>query len=200
MLIIRKLSYLMGEVGIPDRNGNSWPLPCEGVLNFFYSLGLLKKENAPIDFAIVSSGHESFIRKTLEAWKMPQPDVLVTEDDLRPRKFPQEAEDKFKPGVFPVALAHFLWLKNQGIVFSKEIGLDTKERIIHIGDTPTKDLVMAAMAGIKCNFLYPHTSWEFITKKLTTNKGLLDGRPLVEILGPQLIVAEGLPTGRKERI
>ena len=35
MLIIRKLSYLMGEVGIPDRNGNSWPLPCEGVLNFF---------------------------------------------------------------------------------------------------------------------------------------------------------------------
>lgn len=181
MLIIQKLSYLLREIGTLNKNGKPWPLPCEGVLDFFQSLDSLKKEGVPIDFAIVSSGHESFIKRVLDAWNLPQPDILVTEDDLRLREFPKEAEIKFKPGVFPVALAHFAWLRNQGLTFSKEIGLNTRTRIMHIGDTPTKDLVMADRAGIASNFLYPSTSWEAIIEALITNKDLLDSRPFSEI-------------------
>lgn len=181
MLVIRKLHYLLQEIGELDQDNNPWPLPCEGALDFFRSLESFREENVPIDFAIVSSGHESFIRKALKVWNMPQPDILVTEDNLRLRKFPQEAEIKFKPGVFPVALAHFIWLQNQGLTFSKEIGLDTRTRIMHIGDTPTKDLVMADRAGIKSNLLYPSTSWESIAEILTANKDLLDGRPFAEV-------------------
>lgn len=190
MLVIRKLGYLLQEVGKNDQHGNPWPLPCEGVLDFFRSLRSLREENVPIDFAIVSSGHEVFIRKALEVWKIPQPDILITEDDVRLRKFPQEAEIKFKPGVFPVALAHFAWLKNQGLSISRETGSDTRTRIMHIGDAPTKDLVMADRAGIESNFLYPATPWELITDALTTNRSLLDGRPFAEILKPQLVGVE----------
>lgn len=201
MLVVNKLDYLLQEIGKLDQYGNPWPLPCAGVLDFFRSLQSLREQGSPIDFAIISSGHESFIRKALKVWSMPQPDILVTEDNLRLRKFPQEAEIKFKPGVFPVALVHFIWLQNQGLTFSKEIGLDTKTRIMHIGDTPTKDLVMADRAGIKSNFLYPSTSWKTIAETLTANKDLLDGRPFAEVFAVRRNGVEAYThgSGRTER-
>lgn len=199
MLVIRKLGYLLQEIGALDKDGNPWPLPFEGVLDFFRSLGSLRKENVPIDFAIVSSGHEAFIKRALEVWGMPQPDILVTEDSLRLRRFPQEAEIKFKPGVFPIALAHFQWLKSQGISASRETGSDTRTRIMHIGDNPTKDLVMADRAGISPNLLFPTTSWTSIAKALTTNRGLFDGRPFAAILQPQLVGVESIGGRRIER-
>lgn len=201
MLVIRKLGYLLQEIGTLDQDGNPWPLPCEGVLGFFRSLRSLREENVPIDFAIISSGHEAFIKKALKVWRIPQPDILVTEDNLRLRKFPQDAEIKFKPGVFSIALAHFQWLKSQGISASRETGSDTRKRIIHIGDNPTKDLVMADRAGIRPNLLFPDTSWTSITEALTTNRGLFDGRPFTEVLRPQLVGVEGSPRGgRIERM
>ncbi len=200
MLVIRKLGYLLQETGTRDQDGNPWPLPCEGVLDFLRTLESLKEKGAPIDLAIISSGHESFIRKALKFWDIPQPDILITEDDVRTRKFPQEAETKFKPGVFPIALAHFVWLRNQGLTFSEEIGLNTRTRIMHIGDNYTKDIVMAEKAGIMSNFLFPATSWMFIAETLTNNKSLLDGRPFEEILKPQLVGVEGFKGRRIERI
>ncbi|MBI2027990.1 MAG: hypothetical protein HYT07_00130 [Candidatus Levybacteria bacterium] len=191
MLVIRKLGYLLQEIGTLDKDGNPWPLPFEGVVDFFRSLGSLRKNDVPIDFAIVSSGHEEFIKKALEVWRMPQPDILVTEDNLRLRKFPQEAEIKFKPGVFSIALAHSQWLKSQGLSFSEEIGRNTRTRIMHIGDNPTKDLVMADRAGVRPNLLFPATSWTSITKTLITNRDLFDGRPFADILEPQLFEVEG---------
>lgn len=199
MLIIQKLGYLLQEIGTYGQDGNPWPLPCEGVLDFSRSLRSLREEKVPLDFAIISSGHESFIRKTLEVCNLLQPDILVTEDDLRLRKFPQEEEIKFKPGVFPVALAHFQWLKNQGISASKETGSDTRTRIMHIGDNPTKDLVMAEKAGIRPNLLFPVTPWTSITEALTISKDLFDGRPFVDILKLQLVGVERVGGGRLER-
>jgi len=182
MLVISKLGYLLQEIGTRDQHGNPWPLPCEGVLDFFRALGDFKEKGVPIDFAIISSGHEAFIRKALEVWNIPQPNILVTEDDVRVRQFPQDAENKFKPGVFPVALAHFKWLKDQRIPVSKETGSETRTRIMHIGDNHTKDLVMAHRSGIKSNLLFPGTSWQSITDALTANRDLLDGRPFAEVL------------------
>lgn len=199
MLVISKLGYLLQEIGTLDKDGNPWPLPFEGVVDFFRSLGSLRKNNIPIDFAIVSSGHETFIKRVLEVWRIPQPDILVTEDNLRLRKFPQEAEIKFKPGVFPIALAHFQWLKSQGISASRETGSDTRKRIMHIGDNPTKDLVMADRAGIRSNLLFPATSWTSITEAFTTNMDLFDGRPFADILKPQLVGVENVGGRRLER-
>lgn len=200
MLVIRKLGYLLQEIGTRDQHGNPWPLPCEGALDFLKTLEDLKERGVPIDFAIISSGHESFIKKTLGVWDIPSPDILVTEDSVRTRAFPQEAERKFKPGVFPVALAHFIWLQNQGLTFSKEIGFDTRTRIMHIGDNPTKDLVMAQRAGIESNFLYPSTSWQYITKTLISNRNLFDGRPFSEIFKDRKNGLEMAHSGAKERL
>lgn len=198
MLVIRKLGYLLQEIGKPDKLGDLWPLPCEGALDFLKTLEDLKGRDVPIDLAIISSGHESFIKKTLGAWNIPSPDILVTEDSVRTRAFPQEAERKFKPGVLPVALAHFQWLKNQGILASRENGYDTRTRIMHIGDNPTKDLVMASRAGVKSNFLYPATPWMSIIKALTTNRESLDGRPFDEIFARRNGVEAYAHSGRTE--
>ena len=199
MLIIRKLAYLLREIGAHDQNDKPWPLPCEGALYFLRSLELLKEKGVPIDFAIISSGHESFIRKSLGVWIVPQPDILVTDDHVRLRQFPKEAEHKFKPGVFPVALAHFQWIKKQGLSASRETGCDTRARIMHIGDNPTKDLVMADKAGIKSNLLYPFTPWESVTNALIANGDFFDGRPIAEILKLQSVKAEGSYSAGKER-
>lgn len=211
MLVLKKLGYLLQEIGTRDQLGNPWPLPCDGALDFLRTLQSLREEGVPIDLAIISSGHESFIRKVLDVWNIAQPNILVTEDHVRLRQFPIDPEIKFKPGVFPMALAHFKWLKDQGLPVSEETGSDTRTRIMHIGDTPTKDLVMADGAGIRSNFLYPHTPWESIIKALKTNRHLLDGRPFAEVFGNALNKKEATYTelkmeneqkysGSKERI
>lgn len=198
MLVIEKLGYLLQEIGTHDQLDDPWPLPCEGALDFLKTLKDLRERGAPIDFAIISSGHESFIKKTLGIWNIPLPDILVTEDSVRTRAFPQEAERKFKPGVLPVALAHFQWLKNQGILASRENGYDTRTRIMHIGDNPTKDLVMASKAGVKSNFLYPTTPWVSIINALRTNRDLLDGRPFDEIFAQRKDMEAYARSGRTE--
>lgn len=199
MLVIKKLGYLLQEIGTRDQNDNPWPLPCDGALDFLRTLQSLREEGAPIDLAIISSGHESFIKKALETWNIAQPDILVTEDNVRLKPFPQDVERKFKPGIFPFALAHFQWLRDQGLPVSKETGSETRTRIMHIGDTPAKDLVMANRAGIRSNFLFPDTSWQSITEALVANSNLLDGRPIGKILNPHTIGIENFAAAGPER-
>lgn len=202
MLVGQKLQYLLKEVGLKDIEGKVWPPPSEDALMFLETVHRLKTENFPVDFAIISSGHRAFIEKTLNAWSTPQPDVLITEDDIRPRKYPQELGRRFKPGVFPLALAHHEWLMKQGLNENDitRTGKDSKKRIVYIGDDPQKDMLMAQQGRVE-SFCHPQTSWKTISTMLLTNKNLLDGRPISEILKPQLVEAETFHRAtRKERL
>lgn len=186
MLVGQKLKYLINEIGQRDSEGNPWPQPCEGVLDFYETVHQLRSEGVPLDTAIISSGHEGFIKKTFDLWGIKHPDVIVTEDDIRPKKFPSELERRFKPGQLPIALAHYKWLKYNGptqgdenIVFQ---GRESKQRIMYVGDDPYRDGAMAFRGGIPHVYLYPFTPWEAIADTLVAKKHFFDGRPLADIL------------------
>lgn len=181
MLVLQKLKYLMNEIGKQDKDGKMWPQPCKGFLEFMDVASQLKKEGTPLDTAIISSGHEAFIKRVFGVWNISLPDVLVTEDDIRPREYPQEQERRFKPGVFPLALAHRKWIKQQKVASTLEEAQASKNRIFYIGDDPHKDAQMAERSRIKVG-LFPSTSWEEITNSLKRNRRLFDGRPIEKIL------------------
>lgn len=184
MVVGRKLQYLLAEIGKDGEDGR-WPLPCDGAIEFLRTVSELQKEGISIDTAIISSGHETFIKKTLELWGLEPPTILVTDDDIRPRKYPTEISRRFKPGIFPLALAHYKWLGQQElinedpIVFRKE-AIRTRERMLYVGDDPSKDLLMAHRSNVHF-FLHPHTSWQAIADILVNKKDLFDGRPINEI-------------------
>jgi len=184
MLVGTKLSYLINEIGKKDWAGEMWPRPCSGALEFMHALERLKEEGAPLDFAVLSSGHELFIRKSFAVWDLPQPEIIVTEDDIRPRKYPEGKDTRFKPGPFPIALTHFKWLRRQGISSDNPSfmanAMESKNRILCIGDDPYRDSLMAHRAKIK-SYLYPHTPLIAITDALRENSSLLDGRSFAEI-------------------
>lgn len=202
MLVGQKLAYLLREIGKVGVDGSVWPRPCEGALDFIHIVNQLKQEGKPVDFAIISSGHESFIKRALDTWDAPQPDILVTEDDIRPRQHPQDPERRFKPGVFPLALTHYKWLAQQKLTGKDGLvheGNESKKRIAFVGDDQKKDMLMAQQGGVE-GFYYPQTSWQTLGNALLQNKDRLDGRPIREILRPQQIGVEAFAVGaRKER-
>jgi len=197
-LVMRKLSYLLNEVGI--HNGRVWPEPTKGLVELLKIVTQLRNEGNPIDVAIISSGHRAFIEKTLDTWNVPHPDILVTDDDIRDKPYPTELSRKVKPGQFPLAFAHHKWLKLQGLLQEDaktvEEGRETKQRIVYIGDDRKKDLQMAKEGRIY-GVLFPETSFEMIAENLRKNKDLMDGRPITEIIPPTSSRPEGTITLRR---
>lgn len=184
MLVGTKLRYLIDEVGKKDWAGEMWPRRCAGALEFLHTLEALKRKGIPLDFAVLSSGHELFIQKSFEVWDIPPPDILITDDDIRPREYPKEQEKRSKPGVFPLALTHFKWLRHQGISSDDPafmvIAEESKRRMLYVGDDPYRDGLMHHRAKVK-GYLYPYTPWEAIAQALKENQLMLDGRPFAEI-------------------
>ena len=183
MLVIQKLRYLMKEIGERDGEGKIWPQPCQGFPEFNKTIAELKRQNVPIDTAVISSGHESFIRKVFEIWGITQPDILVTDDDIRTRLYPSDLAARFKPGAFPLALTHHKWLKLQNLdcqSFFKE-AQDSKKRMYYIGDDPRKDGLMAKNGKITGD-IFPQKTWEDISFALKENARLLDGRAIEGIM------------------
>ncbi|QQG44463.1 MAG: hypothetical protein HYW86_00920 [Candidatus Roizmanbacteria bacterium] len=184
ILVGQKLRHLLEEIGKSGEDGQIWPQPCEDALIFLRTVDELKKEGVPIDMEIISSGHESFIRRTFDTYQLTQPDILVTEDDVRSRKYPTEMKRRVKPGQFPLALAHFKWLDEQGLIDYSVDGISvineaasSKKRIIYFGDSIEKDFLMAKRGNIDSR-LYPFTPWKVISETLVTKKHLLDGQPI----------------------
>lgn len=189
ILVQRKLEYLLGEIGQRNPDGKMWPQPCKGALNFLNQLYSLKKRGTPLDVGIISSGHRKFIQKTLDAWGIPHPDILVTDDDIRPRKYPKELERRCKPGQLPLALTHYEWIQNQGLISHDidtegnalvTLGEETKKRIIYIGNDLHKDVGMATRGRV-VGFLYPFTSYETLGEAFVS-KDAFDGRPFKDIV------------------
>ncbi len=145
LLVRAKLSYTLGEIG------DEWPRPTKGFLDFYRSVDEHCDEDVAIDFAVVSSGHDLFIEKTFDTWGLKRPGILVTEDEIRGLKFPKEVERRVKPSAFPLALAHFKWMRKNRMMTDENIrdrGEKTKPRIVFIGDDPKKDGGMAERSGI----------------------------------------------------
>ena len=191
LLVARKLHYLMGEVGKELRD-TKWPAFCEeGTLELLALVEGLKALGFPIEHGIVSSGHESFIRKTLGEHSAPFTGILITDDDIRTRKYPTEIGRRVKPGQLPLALAHLAWLRRRrnniprlGDNYLTE-GRESKSRILYFGDSPSKDGKMAKDAGMPfC--LYKEGVFLRLAADLAANSSRL-GEPVFEIF-PNLVI------------
>lgn len=195
LLVARKLHHLLGEVGKELKN-TKWPAFCEEATPQLLTLVEdLKTRGFPIEQGIVSSGHESFIRKTLEEHGVSFTGILVTDDDIRTRKYPTEIERRVKPGQLPLALAHLAWLRrrrnNIPPIFSDNYlteGKNSKSRILYFGDSHSKDGEMAKDAGVPfC--LYKKGVFLRLAADLAANLTRLD-KPIFEIF-PNLVI-EGM--------
>jgi len=144
LLVRQKLSYLLSQIGTHTEEGIVWPEPCEGFTELWDMVELLKDHDLGISTAIISSGHDGFITKCFTKWGLELPDFLVTEDDIRGKKYPSEISRRVKPGQVPLAMAHSKWMHSLGYTFDLGVAKDHRSRIIYFGDDPHKDGNMAA--------------------------------------------------------
>lgn len=135
-----KLQVFLNEIS------QEWPLPFPGVRNFLSAINELRKEGIPLDWGILSSGHQSFIKKTLKTHQIPFPDAMVTDDDIRPLANPEDPKEKVKPAPFPFRFFLERWLAGSKV---KDERLTTDPSyMIYIGDDLKKDGGLATNVGI----------------------------------------------------
>jgi FMN phosphatase YigB (HAD superfamily) len=137
LLVEKKLAVLMSEIG------EEWPLPYPGVKSF-----LTEAKEKGCSLGIISSGHEAFIRKTFEFWKVPCFDVIVTDDDFK------GVTRKSKPD--PTLFSYFCrkWAEKEGgqESFLEFTWVKWKE-MVYFGDDPEKDGEFAKQAEVPfCHF------------------------------------------------
>jgi len=202
MLVRCKLSHLLGEIS------KEWPRPYNGVLDFLETIGKINKDGqVDVQLAILSSGHEEFIKRTFSAWGFPCPQILVTDDDMRDRNYPRESWKRIKPSVVIFDLVHLLWfaVKNGPIADNLQLIrflIETRSRMIYFGDDIAKDGKLAGVAGVPFGWFDPNSKllnrpcnddlfvfcdWQKMAKffsKASTVKSFREGRSFKEIVVP----------------
>lgn len=139
MIVREKLSSLLGEID------ERWPLPFPRALKTLEVIS-----NLLASIAVLSSGHEQFITKTFEIWNLSRPNFLVTEDDIRWRKYPANVYKRVKPATFPFAILHQRWLKKMAVNNSNLLlaAKESRQRVVYFGDDPIKDGGLACNVGV----------------------------------------------------
>ncbi len=164
LLVQAKLDILLNEICV------SWPLPMGGFVRFWRALQLARKEGILLNTAIVSSGHDSFTRKTFETWGIPRPeelDIYVTYDmTLALADSPHQ--DLIKPAPFLMDFARKRWCLSFGVL-DLEAAEESKDRIFFIGDDIASDALMVAEAGVDFTHMKtgnPEYAWGILAAKL----------------------------------
>ena len=152
LLVLIKMSLLYDEVGSKFPDGEKWPQPCLGFLEFFHAIEELRKGGIDIQIAILSSNHEKFIRKTFSIWDLSPPDIIVSDDDMRGRAYPETVDRRVKPSSFLFDLVHERWI-GRGVLFSEyarhiELNMESRKRMMYFGDDLNKDGGLAENAGV----------------------------------------------------
>jgi len=128
LYVQQKLSYLTPEIS------TIWPRIYPGAKEFFQ---LAHRGELPIDIAIISSGHDSFIQSVFEINGIPLPNILVTSDILRSRKMLDR--ERYKPHPYQLAEAHKQWQRGRENVETYIGKTHGKTNMAYMGDDPIKD-------------------------------------------------------------
>lgn len=156
-LVEVKLAHLMSEVGNRSADGERWPRPTSGFVSFWRGIS----PRSDIDTAVVSSGHQAFIEKFFDVQGLGQPDILVTDDDMRPLMTTYEPEQLVKPSAFLLQMAHA-----RSAARRRRLGLVPpvvpRDRVAYVGDDLVKDGRLADNAAVE--FVHfrqekPDASW-----------------------------------------
>lgn len=142
---------------LESKIGKDWPEPCEGFVDFYQEI--VARE---IDFAIVSSGHRSFIEKTFKAKDLVIPNIIVSDDEIKKHAYlPQVRRDK--PATLPMDMAYCQWLNQVGYCYGgAKYGqeIPAKDNIIYFGDSLLKDGKMAERAGVKFGWFVSESAYK----------------------------------------
>jgi FMN phosphatase YigB (HAD superfamily) len=130
LLVRAKLKLLNQEQGVYE--SGMWPAPYDGVRSFLETLG-------DSHWAIMSSGHDTFITCMLRLWDVSYPEFMVTDDDVRGLSLPVQVV--CKPSGF---LFDFLFAQAAALGHTFE-----RARTLLIGDDPEKDGKLAKNSRIK---------------------------------------------------
>lgn len=155
-----KLNHTLPEIS------PKWPQLYPGVKNF---LQKATRDGYFVDVAILSSGHDVFIKRALEVNGIdPSSLIIVTSDVLREREMPHRP--RHKPYSYQFAEAHKGWLEKKGLLPQSDDPADResyvgrslgKPNILYIGDDPIKDGGLAAEARVPFIFV-PFTKPDFV--------------------------------------
>jgi 2-hydroxy-3-keto-5-methylthiopentenyl-1-phosphate phosphatase len=213
LLTRQKLGYLMSQIGRDMGDGETWPRPCEGYEAFHAEIKDLKEEGLA-EFAIVSTGHTEFLKRTYRSWGLQTPSIMITEDDMARRRYPQEPERRTKPSTYPFAMAHQKWLNGdrengQSYVSAAK---DSRARIMYFGDDTNKDGRMAKSSNVLFGHFdvtgmakdngsgFAFSDWREVAKILADKRSqLVEGRPLTELFTQNGRRAECINPGNPER-
>ena len=174
-LVRAKLACLINEIGKTGADGRTWPPIYPGFAEF-----LRRLDDMQWLWAVLSSGHGDFIRKTFAVHSLPRPRVFSDDEASRLPGYP------CKPN--PVLLE----------VACQETGISFQpEEMMYIGDDPVKDGGLAKNAGlqfgwfapdgVKSNMLLPAKSfvfndWQILANLMRENAGTLkEGVSLAEL-------------------
>jgi hypothetical protein len=143
----------LDHIGLLNEDGLPWPRPCNGFDSFWKTIEALNQAEMGfrINTAVISSGYIDYITKAFGVWGLEVPDIWVTDDNTRARKYPADMNARVKPAPFGIALAHHQWLKMHGQTgpdFSIETVIKSKDRMFYFGDGLSKDGQLAARSRI----------------------------------------------------
>jgi hypothetical protein len=161
LLVRQKLRYLLGQVGQEIEGANTrWPKLCTGFEEFWNGItNIGNGKGERIKTAIISSGHEAFIRKSFVTNNLTMPDYIVSDDDIRGRKYPNEISRLVKPGQFQMALVHWMWMKDLGTQDPYKEAEGLRNYMCYFGDDPNKDGVFARVARIPFGLYREESEW-----------------------------------------
>lgn len=146
-LVREKLELLMEEVGL-GTCGRKWPRPMSGFLSTWNWIQDQRDCGAFLDTAIISSGHTAFIKKVFEeAWDIPMPDFMVTDDTLREGSFDSPLQDLVKPSPCTLHLVEEEWATSYGLSKMPKLP-NRRDKILYAGDDVQKDGGLAERAEI----------------------------------------------------
>lgn len=158
-IVCAKLDVLVGEIGQKFQNGDTWPRPTAGFMEFYDALQRRDPED-PVDRLIISSGHNSFIRRTHTAWGIFAPSKIISEESMRALGGATDISKLVKPSPALMNIAYNLWRGDNLLDLESSIPEEYRQEILYVGDDPDKDGLLAASSGVGFVLIGKKTSAE----------------------------------------
>lgn len=144
-LIEIKLSLLEKQVGERLSDGSIWPNIAPGFKPVWQAIS----EAAEISTGVISSGHTGFIERFHDVHEIDRPDIVLTDDHMRPWGQHLPLQDIVKPSPLLLEMAFMEWYWRQGhSIADITPGIMQRAGVVYIGDDPNKDGRLAENAAI----------------------------------------------------
>ncbi len=158
-LVAAKLGHLKSQVGERLPDGAHWPRFTDGFESYWQYLG----QKGSITSAILSSGHEAFIRSTFDIHDLAPPDLFVTDDDMRPLTTLLPRKLTEKPSPLLMQLLHERWIDATQAAsdhdpYDSGLFAAAARRTVYMGDSIKKDGELAHNSGVLFVHIRPQES------------------------------------------